>query len=95
MAVEFSTISRRSGGHFTSERNCPREIPVLIGASFFVLIASPALASNLNAIRRAHKLPPLAHSATLAAAAYEHAHDLARRACPMLRDAHLAVRSSA
>jgi uncharacterized protein YkwD len=42
-------------------------------------LASPALALDLNAFRAAHKLPPLAYSATLASAAYEHAHALARR----------------
>lgn len=41
--------------------------------------ASPALALDLNSFRAEHRLPPLAYSATLAGAAYAHAHDMARR----------------
>lgn len=40
---------------------------------------SPALALDLNSFRAEHKLPPLTYSATLAGAAYAHAHDMARR----------------
>ncbi len=43
------------------------------------LLATPALALDLNDYRRAHKLPPLQYSADLAAAAQWHANDLARR----------------
>jgi len=41
--------------------------------------ASPALALDLNSFRAEHRLPPLSYSATLAGAAYAHAHDMARR----------------
>jgi len=41
--------------------------------------ATPASALDLNEFRARHKLPPLSYSVTLASAAYEHAHDLARR----------------
>ncbi len=44
-----------------------------------ILLTTPALALDLNSFRAQHKLPPLAHSATLAGAAYEHARDLASR----------------
>ena len=44
-----------------------------------VLLAAPALALDLNSFRKEHRLPALKHSALLAGAAYEHAHDLARR----------------
>ncbi|MDI1345376.1 MAG: CAP domain-containing protein [Pseudolabrys sp.] len=46
-----------------------------------ILLASPALALalDLNSFRAEHKLPPLTYSATLAGAAYGHAHDMARR----------------
>lgn len=51
-----------------------------LGASVLAcVIASPALALDLNSFRAEHKLPPLATSATLAGAAYSHAHDMARR----------------
>jgi uncharacterized protein YkwD len=49
---------------------------VLVGA---LLASNPALALDLNSFRAEHKLPPLAYSATLAGAAYGHAHDMARR----------------
>jgi uncharacterized protein YkwD len=42
-------------------------------------LATPALALDLNAFRAQHRLPPLSYSAMLAGAAYEHAHDMARR----------------
>ena len=42
-------------------------------------LATPALALDLNALRAQHRLPPLSYSAALAGAAYEHAHDMARR----------------
>ena len=41
--------------------------------------ASPALALDFNSFRAEHRLPPLSYSATLAGAAYAHAHDMARR----------------
>ena len=44
-----------------------------------LMLASPALALDLNAFRAEHKLPPLSHSATLAGAAYAHARDTAKR----------------
>jgi uncharacterized protein YkwD len=44
-----------------------------------LLAATPALALDLNGFRRAHHLPALSYSGDLAAAASEHAHDLARR----------------
>lgn len=44
-----------------------------------VVLSSPALALDLNSFRAEHKLPPLSYSATLAGAAYSHAHDMARR----------------
>jgi uncharacterized protein YkwD len=52
---------------------------VAIVLAGFALVPFGALASDLNTLRRAHKLPPLSHSAMLAGAAYSHAHDLARR----------------
>lgn len=45
----------------------------------WTLLPVPALALDLNSFRAEHKLPPLAYSATLAGAAYSHAHDMARR----------------
>ena len=48
-------------------------------AALAALAASPALALDLNGFRAEHKLPPLSYSATLAGAAYAHAHDMARR----------------
>jgi uncharacterized protein YkwD len=44
-----------------------------------MLVVAPAVALDLNSFRAQHKLPPLSYSAMLAAAAYGHAHDLARR----------------
>jgi uncharacterized protein YkwD len=44
-----------------------------------VVFASPAFALDLNSFRAEHKLPPLSYSATLAGAAYGHAHDMAKR----------------
>jgi uncharacterized protein YkwD len=43
------------------------------------LAASPALALDINSFRAQHKLPPLAVSSMLAAAAYSHAADMAAR----------------
>jgi uncharacterized protein YkwD len=40
---------------------------------------TPACAFDINSFRAQHKLPPLAYSGPLAAAASEHAHDMARR----------------
>ncbi|HZL30721.1 MAG TPA: CAP domain-containing protein [Pseudolabrys sp.] len=45
----------------------------------FTFLCGPALALDLNSFRARHKLPPLSYSALLAGAAYENAHDLARR----------------
>ena len=42
-------------------------------------LMSPARALDLNSFRAQHHLPALSVSATLAGAAYSHAHDLARR----------------
>src|SRR5690349_17084828 len=44
-----------------------------------IVLASPALALDINSLRAQHRLPPLSYSATLAAAAQAHATDLARR----------------
>jgi uncharacterized protein YkwD len=44
-----------------------------------LLVSTPSLALDLNTFRAQHKLPPLSYSATLAGAAYEHAHSLAKR----------------
>ena len=51
----------------------------LLGAGLLACATSPALALDLNSFRAAHKLPRLSYSATLAGAAYGHAHDLAKR----------------
>lgn len=48
-----------------------------VGLSIALLATTPAL--DLNAYRRAHKLPPLQYSSALAAAAQWHAENLARR----------------
>jgi uncharacterized protein YkwD len=56
-----------------------RILPILIAAAAGLVLVTPARALDLNGFRAQHKLPPLSHSALLAAAAYEHAHDLARR----------------
>ncbi len=42
-------------------------------------LTAPAAAQDLNSFRRAHGLNALSMSGPLAAAAYEHAHDMARR----------------
>jgi uncharacterized protein YkwD len=54
-------------------------ILVFASATFVAPAPSPALALDLNSFRAEHKLPPLSYSATLAGAAYGHAHDMARR----------------
>lgn len=43
------------------------------------LAASPAVALDINSFRAQHRLPPLAASSMLAAAAYSHAADMASR----------------
>lgn len=43
------------------------------------LAASPAFALDINSFRAQHRLPPLAVSSMLAAAAYSHAADMAAR----------------
>lgn len=48
-------------------------------AGMLAIAATPAHALSLNSFRAEHKLPPLSHSATLAGAAYSHAHDMAKR----------------
>jgi uncharacterized protein YkwD len=53
-------------------------LSVLFGIAAWAT-TSPALALDLNSFRAEHKLPPLTYSATLAGAAYGHAHDMARR----------------
>ena len=51
-----------------------------MGAAIGMLAgASSCLALDLNSFRAQHRLPALSYSATLAGAAYEHAHSLARR----------------
>jgi uncharacterized protein YkwD len=52
---------------------------LVVFAAVLVLIAAPALALDLNGFRAEHGRPRLAYSALLAGAAYEHAHDMARR----------------
>jgi uncharacterized protein YkwD len=44
-----------------------------------LLLATPALALDLNGYRAAHHLPPLTLSGALSGVAYNHAADLARR----------------
>lgn len=56
-----------------------RPFACLSVAVTLALAASPALALDLNSFRAQHKLPRLKHSAQLTGAAFEHAHDLARR----------------
>ena len=48
-------------------------------AAFAIAAAAPARAEDINSFRRAHDLPPLAMSSTLAALAYEQAHSMANR----------------
>lgn len=43
------------------------------------LLATPAFALDINSFRAQHRLPPLAASSMLAAAAYSHASDMASR----------------
>lgn len=50
---------------------------VILGGVAF--LTTPASALDLNSFRAQHKRPPLAYSAELAGAAYEHARDLAAR----------------
>jgi len=52
---------------------------IATAAMVCTLLATPALALDLNSFRAQHKLPPLAASSTLAGAAYSHARDLAQR----------------
>ena len=52
---------------------------ILTAAAIGLTLAVPAQALDLNAYRRAHKLPPLQFSSDLAAAAQWHADDLAHR----------------
>ena len=56
-----------------------RPLRALLAAAACLALAAPAAALDLNSFRAQHKLPRLAHSAVLAGAAYEHAHDLANR----------------
>lgn len=51
-------------------------VALVFGAA---LAASPAVALDINSFRAQHKLPPLAVSSMLAAAAYSHASDMAAR----------------
>ena len=48
-------------------------------AATLALLAVPAAAMDLNGFRAEHRKPPLTYSAMLAAAAYEQAHEMARR----------------
>ncbi len=50
-----------------------------LGLAAAAATLAPAAAQDLNSLRRAHKLPPLAMSGPLSAAAAEHANDMARR----------------
>ncbi len=52
---------------------------LVLFAAVLVLIAAPAQALDLNGFRAEHGRPRLAYSALLAGAAYQHAHDMARR----------------
>lgn len=52
---------------------------IALGLGLTLLAAAPAQALDLNSFRRAHHRAPLAMSTALAGAAYQHAHDLARR----------------
>jgi uncharacterized protein YkwD len=54
-------------------------LPVCLALAAACAAATPALALDLNAFRAQHGKPALAQSDMLAAAAYEHAHDMARR----------------
>jgi uncharacterized protein YkwD len=47
--------------------------------AILALLATPAFALDLNGFRAEHHRPPLTYSATLAGAAYEQAHSMARR----------------
>ena len=51
----------------------------LLAAALLTCATTSAFALDVNSFRAQHRLPPLAHSAALAGAAYEHAHHLARR----------------
>jgi uncharacterized protein YkwD len=51
-------------------------VALVFGAA---LAASPAVALDINSFRAQHRLPPLAVSSMLAAAAYSHAADMASR----------------
>ncbi len=52
---------------------------VAFGLAAAIAAAGTAAAFDLNAYRRAHKLPPLSHSAVLAGLAYGHASAMASR----------------
>jgi uncharacterized protein YkwD len=52
---------------------------VLVIAAIVPLLGGRAFALDLNSFRAAHGLPKLSYSGALASAAYEHAHDMARR----------------
>jgi uncharacterized protein YkwD len=56
------------------------ELPMTLRAVLcFLLIASPALALDLNTFRAQHKKPALVYSASLAALAQQHASSMASR----------------
>ena len=52
---------------------------IVAAALIVVEAASPVFALDLNGFRAEHHRPSLSYSATLAGAAYEHAHNMARR----------------
>ncbi len=62
-----------------SAMRSPSHFHASIAVILFLLLATPAHALDLNAYRRAHKLPPLQHSSALAWTAQAHADALARR----------------
>ena len=51
----------------------------LIAAAILALLATPSFALDLNGFRAQHGRPALSYSAALAGAAYEQAHNMARR----------------
>lgn len=54
-------------------------VTLCLSLAAVVAMLSPLNAFDINAYRRAHKLPPLSHSAMLSGLAASHASDMARR----------------
>lgn len=65
--------------HHTHTRTLVAKAAYFAATILFSIFTSPALALDLNSFRAEHRLPPLSYSATLAGAAYSHAHDMAQR----------------